>query len=209
MAVSRRVACAIALLCKAPIPGYAKTRLIPLLGAKGAAEVQRNFVRRSVHTALAAAVGPLTVWCDPDASDPLFIELAQNYPLTLRSQPPGDLGIRMKVCAAATLKNAKTVIIIGADCPVMTPAYLQQAAAAMNAGTDAVIGPAEDGGYVLLATKRANKKLFTDISWGNHRVLDETKNRIRALNWHSHQLDTLWDVDRPEDWERWQRISPK
>jgi len=115
----------------------------------------------------------------------------------------------MKVCAAAALKNAKAVIIIGADCPVMTPTYLQQAAAAMNAGTDAVIGPSEDGGYVLLAIKRANKKLFTDISWGSHTVRNETLSRIRALNWQSHQLDTVWDVDRPEDWERWQRISPE
>ena len=171
--------------------------------------MQREFVRRSVHNAWAAVVGPLTVWCDPDASDPLFIELAQCYSLTLRSQPPGDLGMRMQVCAAAALKDAKAVIIIGSDCPIMNPTYLRQAVAALNSDTDAVIGPAEDGGYVLLAIKRAHEKLFTDIAWGSRTVLDETLSRMRALNWRCHHLDTLWDVDRPEDWERWQRISPE
>ena len=96
------------------------------------------------------------------------------------------------------------VILTGSDCPVMTPNYLHGAAAAL-ADHDAVMGPAKDGGYVLLGLRRSHASLFTDMRWGGGRVLAETRQRLADLGWSYHTLATLWDVDTPAALRRWHR----
>lgn len=203
------VSCRVALLCKAPIPGYAKTRLIPTLGPAAAAQLQQELVARSVHTALEANVGPVTLWCAPDASHSLFRQLAQRYALQIRSQPEGDLGVRMHTAACAALREAQAVLLIGSDCPVMDAEYLRRTAAALDAGADVVIGPAEDGGYVLLGLKRAAQAVFLNVPWGDSQVLATTVSRCHALQWRCHVLETLWDVDQLQDVERWRAIRSR
>jgi hypothetical protein len=84
----------------------------------------------------------------------------------------------------------------------MTADYLARAFALLDGGADAVVGPAEDGGYVLLGLRRMDKRLFEDMAWGTDRVLDQTRERLAVLGWRWQELETLWDVDRPEDLER-------
>jgi glycosyltransferase A (GT-A) superfamily protein (DUF2064 family) len=90
--------------------------------------------------------------------------------------------------------------LIGCDCPALTPVYLREAAAALAGGNDAVLGPAEDGGYVLIGLARAPVvQLFEDIAWGTATVMQETRTRLARGHWRWRELEPLWDLDRPED----------
>ncbi len=83
---------AIAILAKAPQPGFAKTRLIPILGAGRAADLQMQMTTRAVKTACAAGTGPVTVWAAPDPDHRFFRDLSARFPVALEKQPDGDLG---------------------------------------------------------------------------------------------------------------------
>ena len=185
----------IAILSRAPIPGQTKTRLIPALGAEGAAELHCRFLHATVRTALQAGLGPVTLWCTPDTSHPEFAACAALGPLTLCPQASGDLGQRM----LATI-NGPT-LIIGTDCPALTPAHLQQAAAALNQH-DAVLIPAEDGGYVLIGLRQAEPAVFADMTWGSATVFEQTRQRLRDLGYSWRELPGLWDVDEAADLTR-------
>ena len=185
----------IAILSRAPIPGQTKTRLIPALGAEGAAELHRRLLHATVRTALQAGLGPVTLWCTPDTSHPEFAACAALGPLTLCPQASGDLGQRM----LATI-NGPT-LIIGTDCPALTPAHLQQAAAALNEH-DVVLIPAEDGGYVLIGLRQPEPAVFANINWGTAQVLASTRQRLRDLGYSWRELPGLWDVDEPADLAR-------
>ncbi|HVA54494.1 MAG TPA: TIGR04282 family arsenosugar biosynthesis glycosyltransferase [Gammaproteobacteria bacterium] len=203
----QRTPCTIALLCKAPIPGFAKTLLIPHLGEMDAAHLQEELIMQAVVTALDAAVGPVELWCDPDESHPFFGKIMKKYPVRLTAQPPGDLSTRLHTCAAGSLIAADAVILMSVDCPIMPTYYLEEAAMALARGCDAIVGPSEDGGYVLLGLKRVNEELFDDIPWGTSLVLTETQARITQLGWRCHTLSTLWDVTTPTAYQRWRLIT--
>jgi len=188
----------IAILAKAPVPGLAKTRLIPLLGAAGAARLQARLTERTVQTALSAGLGPVTLWCAPDCSDPAFTALAKRFGIALRPQVGADLGERMATAVAShTIRGP--VIVLGTDCPALAPAHLQEVAAVLADGMDVALIPAEDGGYVLIGLATAHLALFAGVPWGTEQVLAETRVRLRAdrLRWFEGPL--LWDIDRPED----------
>lgn len=194
-------AVAIAILAKAPTPGLAKTRLIPHLGADGAAALQRWLLQRSVATALTAAIGPVHLWCTPDTEHPDFSRCRSLGPLTLHRQPAGDLGQRMQAAVAGAAGVAGT-LVIGTDCPLLTPDLLARAADCLRAGDDAVVFPAEDGGYVLIGLRRAAPAAFANIPWGSETVMAATRTRLDALGWRWSRPVELWDVDRPADYER-------
>jgi rSAM/selenodomain-associated transferase 1 len=191
----------VAILAKAPIAGAVKTRLVPLLGAEGAAALQERLIHRTVETAIDADIGPVTLWGSPDETHPLFRALAARFGVALRRQPEGDLGARMH--AAIALRCP--AIVIGADCPALTPAHLRTAADVLRDGQDAVIFPAEDGGYVLIGLRQPHAALFAPMEWGTDAVLAETRRRLvqLALSWR--EPVSLWDVDRPADIERLRR----
>ena len=191
-----------AVFARAPEPGAAKTRLIPLLGAAGAAALQGMLIERALATALAAAIGRVELWCAPSAQDPRLSRCALRHGVEVVSQCDGDLGARMQHAAANTLAGAAHLIIIGTDCPAMTPDQLRNAATVLDAHHDAVLIPAEDGGYVLIGLKWWDALLFSDIAWGSDRVLATTRTRLTALNWHWHEMPMSWDVDRPADFAR-------
>lgn len=196
---------AIAILAKAPVPGYAKTRLIPTLGADGAAALQAAMLKRTLATALAAGIGPVTLWCAPDRSHPTFAE-AVALGVELAEQPAGDIGQRMQAAmAAATTLGG--VIVIGADCPALTPAHLRQAAAAL-AGHDAVVIPAEDGGYVLLGLRQANAAVFSGVAWSTPQVMAQTRARLAAAGLRHAEFSPLFDVDRRSDLPRLYALMP-
>ena len=189
----------IIVFAKAPVPGAAKTRLIPALGERGAARLHERFVRRTVETARTAFPGAVELCCAPDASHPFFRGIEG---VRLDEQGGGDLGARMHRALARTLRGADAAVLIGADCPALTSDDLLAAAARLAEGADAVLGPADDGGYVLIGARRVVPELFDGIAWGGARVLDEQRDRLRALGWRWSELPPLWDVDRPEDLER-------
>jgi uncharacterized protein len=196
----------IAILAKAPIPGFAKTRLIPAIGAHAAAILQERLTERAVATALAANVGPVTLWCSPDATHTTFLKLVARLRITLRPQPEGDLGSRM---LAATVASAGPVLVLGTDCPALTEVHLRSAANAFRDGTDVILIPADDGGYVLIGTRSAQPALFAGIAWGTQAVLAETRARVIAHRLVLTERPPLWDVDTESDLARLEREYPE
>lgn len=186
----------LAILAKAPIPGRVKTRLIPALGAEGASRLHERLLRHTVDTALAATSPQhVTLWTALDHAHPLFQELAARHGIRLRAQPEGDLGERMFQALQAMDAPG---LLIGSDCPAITPALLRRCQAALT-DADAVFLPAEDGGYALVGVRRADRRLFASIDWGTSRVMAQTRDRADDLSWRLTCLARLWDVDRPED----------
>jgi rSAM/selenodomain-associated transferase 1 len=190
---------AIAILAKAPVAGLAKTRLIPVLGADGAAALQARLIERTLSTACAAALGPVTLWAAPDAGHPAFHAARTRFGVRLAAQPAGDLGARM---LSAIVAAAGAVLVIGTDCPALTGEHLHEAAAILHGGSEVVVVPAADGGYVLIGMRAPEPALFADMSWGSAQVMEETRHRLRALGRSWRELGELWDVDRPADLER-------
>jgi len=188
----------IAVLAKAPVPGFVKTRLIPAIGAHAAAVLQERLTEHAVQTAVAAGIGQVTLWCAPDVSHASFRDLAARFPIGLMRQPEGDLGARM----LAALQNGG--LLIGSDCAAFTAAHLRAAAGALNEA-DVVLTPAEDGGYVLIGMRVTHPELFAGLDWGAPTVLAETRNRIAALDLRTVELAMLWDVDTEEDLARLER----
>jgi rSAM/selenodomain-associated transferase 1 len=195
---------AVAVLAKAPLPGFAKTRLIPALGADGAASLQARLVERAVATACAAVIGPVTLWATPDESHPLFQAIGAHLGVALARQGDGDLGARMLAAIAAA--NAPA-LVIGTDCPALTSEHLRAAADVLRGGGDAVVIPTEDGGYALIGMRAPARALFSDMHWSAPSVMDETRRRLRALGLTWQEPVTLWDVDLPEDLERLREIG--
>ncbi len=202
----------VAVLAKAPIPGLAKTRLIPALGAQGAARLQRQLTQHAVATAQAAGLGPVTLWCAPDAQHRHFRALQHRTGLACRVQPEGDLGERMHSAFCLHCQQGP-LLLIGTDCPPLQPQHLRRAAQTLLAGDDAVFIPAEDGGYVLVGLRQPQAAIFKHMTWSTPEVMAQTRARARAQGLRWQELETLWDVDVPADLERlrnhpWQRPAP-
>jgi rSAM/selenodomain-associated transferase 1 len=195
----------LSIFCKAPAPGYAKTRLIPRLGAAGAAKLHAALADRTLGSAVAAAIGAVEMWCTPDLRHAFFRRCRQRFHIALAEQPPGDLGMRMAKCFEARLTSAPFVIVIGTDCPDLDAQYLRRAAALLSAGKEAVVGPALDGGYVLLGLRHCPPRLFADIPWGTERVLDATRMSLQNAKLDWAMLEALRDIDTPADLDGWQR----
>jgi rSAM/selenodomain-associated transferase 2/rSAM/selenodomain-associated transferase 1 len=201
-------AAAVAIFARAPLPGLAKTRLIPALGAQGAARAQRRFTRQTLRLASAAATGPVTLWCAPDAGHRFFRALHRACGVALQSQCGGDLGARMQHAFAHHFASRpdQPLVLIGTDCPVLAPAHLQAAARALRQH-DVVIVPAEDGGYVLIGMRRLVPEVFERIEWSTPRVMAQTRDRLLQAGVHWLEMPTLWDVDEPADWLRLQALG--
>jgi rSAM/selenodomain-associated transferase 1 len=187
---------------RAPTPGEAKTRLIPAIGKAGAAALHRRLVVHCLRGAADARIGPVELWCAPDTNDPFFRECERSLGVSLHAQGGGDLGARMQRAFESALARSRHAILVGSDIPALSVQYLRDADQALAQGDDVVIGPAEDGGYVLVGLSRCDPELFRGIPWGGPEALAATRRRIAALGRRVIELPALWDVDRPEDLER-------
>lgn len=193
---------AVVVFARAPHPGAVKMRLVPLLGADGAAGLHAKLVKKTLDTVRAAGFRRIELHGAPDCDDPFFRFCAAHYGVTLASQASGDLGARMLAAFESTLAAHARVLLIGSDCPALTARHLRQAERSLRDGADAALGPCEDGGYALIGLKRADARLFEGIAWGSDSVAADTRARLAELGWRWHELETLWDIDRPEDYAR-------
>lgn len=184
------------LLARAPVAGQVKTRLIPALGAQGACDVQQMLLMRALQLP-ATGFSERFLWLDGLPTAQLQAS-AEALGWTLVEQPAGDLGERMRLIATLGLAECDGVVLIGNDCPAIDSGYLQAACAALD-DHSVVIGPAEDGGYVLLGLRKKEVSLFADMPWGTDQVLALTLQRLSQQGCKPALLPTLWDVDRPED----------
>lgn len=197
----------VAVLAKAPLAGQAKTRLAALLGPHGAARAHRQMVLRALCTVRQAGMVP-QLWCTPSADHRFFSALRRTQALACWTQVQGDIGARMHAAfAEQALRSARPMLLIGTDCPVLDANHLREVARRLLAGDEAVFTPAEDGGYVLVGLRRPTPALFERIDWGGEQVMSQTLNRLTQLGLRHSQMPTLWDVDRPADWLRWQTLQ--
>ena len=191
-----KAACPIVVMAKAPLAGFAKTRLIPALGAEGAAALAARLLEHAVEQAVAAGTGPVGLCCTPDVNHAAFVRLAERYALLLTPQGDGDLGERMARALAHRLAEFERCLLIGADIPGLDAAYLRGAARALL-DHDAVFGPALDGGYTLVGLRRPAPQLFEQMAWSTPDVMQHTRERLARLGLRHVELAPLADIDEP------------
>ena len=198
----------IAILAKAPVAGLAKTRLIPLLGAAGAGRAQREFLLQTLRTAKQSCLGAVTLWCAPSTQHVHFRAIERIFEVQTQQQPQADLGARMQTVFEAHFAKEPTrpLLLMGTDCPVLSPGHLQEAARALESH-DLVLIPAEDGGYVLIGMRIPVTIVFEDIDWSTDKVMQQTRQQLRRAGVTWHELPTLWDIDEPADWLRFQKLK--
>ncbi len=193
---------AILVFAKAPEPGKVMTRLIPALGEKGAANLHAHMLESSIQRLKDLPGIDVQLWCAPDTSHALFTECRVRYGISLHSQEGADLGERMSHAFNKVLKDYGRVVLIGTDCPELNADDIRESLDKLEQGCDAVLGPAIDGGYVLIALRQSSPYLFQSMQWGSDHVLNDTRDRLRALGWRWHELSERHDIDRPEDLDR-------
>jgi uncharacterized protein len=204
----------ILVFCKAPEAGSVKTRLQSVLSPGECAQLHARLARHTLQTAVDSGVAEVELWC---AGEHVFFnECARYYGIGLMQQQGSDLGARMAHALRTALDSRAFAIIIGTDCPVLGADYLRTAAGFLaEANRDSlsarvVVGPAADGGYVLFGADRATGA-FENIEWGSDKVLQQTRARLHNPHTLYKELETLWDVDRPEDLKRlpaaWLKLS--
>jgi len=191
-----------------PQPGKTKTRLIPALGEKGAANLQRQMTEYTLSKVKqfqeSAAISFEVRFAGGDLKEMQnWLGTEFNYLV----QGEGDLGKRMENSFLSAFdRGAQEVVIIGIDCPGVNVEVLTQAFEKIQ-NCDLLLGPAVDGGYYLIGLNRAIGKLFTNIDWGTAKVLQQTVDIAQQLNLSVAYLQTLADVDRGEDLSIWQQIN--
>jgi len=188
------------LFSRYPRAGEVKTRLVPVLGRRGAAELHRRLAAAAIASARSAA-GSADLDLEIHATGGSDAELRAwlGPELICRQQSKGDLGARLaSACAAAFADGATAVVVMGSDCPQLSGAIITDAFARL-AECDLVLGPARDGGYYLIGLRQPRPQLFAGIDWGTDVVLEQTLTAARRLDLDTQQLVVLDDVDRPAD----------
>jgi len=196
----------VCVFAKAPVSGQVKTRLLPVISEQQACLIHERLIRHCLSQTQSFD-WQSQLW-STDISHPYVQACTEEYPISLHTQQGVDLGERMAFTVNKSLENVNYVIIIGTDCPSIDVAFIQEAVSKLKAGFDVVLGPAEDGGYVLIGFSVAADGVFNNIEWGTNQVLELTRMRLREakLNWH--ELAIQRDIDRPEDLAYLQHVYP-
>ena len=202
---AERAACLLIQFAREPVAGAVKTRMTPSLTPEQALDLHCELVLWTAGTLARADLGPVEVAVAGSATHALFEDCRALGVSSLVSQRGGDLGERMYNALVAGLERCERVVLVGSDCPGIDAHYLEQALGGLDQA-DVVLGPAVDGGYVLIGVKRVSRELFEGISWGSSKVLAETLQRLRRVNWRWSTLPPLADIDRPEDLVVWEAI---
>lgn len=188
-----------------PEVGRTKTRLIPVLGPTGAAELQRNLTEQILQTALSAAwTHPFDLeFCYTGGAHHLVRRWLPDGDIRLTIQSEGDLGRRMYAAMETAFdKGYRRVVLTGTDVPTLSDHHLAMAFNKLY-DHDLVFGPSTDGGYWLVGARR-KQDVFRGISWGGPEVLRQTLALAKSKGWSVHCLDPLVDMDTFSDLRQWQ-----
>ncbi|OUS10319.1 hypothetical protein A9Q90_01520 [Gammaproteobacteria bacterium 54_18_T64] len=191
---------------KAPLLGQVKTRMQPVLSVAQSLALHCDLVRHTHQTLHRDALCQSQLWTSGEDRADFFKSLLP--PPDIQCQQGVDLGERMHFAIASGLKRWRAVVLIGSDCPAINGNYLRQALLALES-VDVVLGPAADGGYVLIAMKRAEPRVFEGVEWSTCRVLGQTQARLASLKMSCHVLPVLNDIDRPEDLVHLNGLAPQ
>lgn len=197
--------CAILVFSKAPVVGQVNTRLVPYITAEQAASLHEELTHDRLRMCTTADLCDVQLWCSPDTRHPFFFDCRQRYGVQLQSQTGNNLGERMSAAVQAMLGRYKKIIIIGTDAPALDIDTIDAVVNQLE-HSDVVLVPAEDGGYVLLGASKHHQDLLADVPWGTESVLASTVCNIERLGLSYSLLGECWDVDRPEDLERYRAL---
>lgn len=195
--MSRAKSAKVALFARAPVIGQVKQRLAQEIGAAKALLCYRALLQTALEATRQYAT---TIWYEGSAD--VWDQIAPDR--RLKEQPPGDLGHKM-----FTTLNEGAKLVVGADIPLLSGAYIDSALDYLTNKKDLVIGPTEDGGYCLIGMNEPHEYLFENISWGSNRVLEQTLSRAQELGLRVVLLPKLWDVDTGTDYLRWKKEIPQ
>lgn len=191
---------ALIVFAKAPVAGQAKTRLIPALGADGAAHLAERLLWHTLAHARALPLAHLELCVAPDTTHPVFAQAQQSLDqrLLLTPQGGGDLGQRMHRALSRALERHDKALLIGTDAPTLNTDVLATAGAALDQH-DAVFVPALDGGYALIGLTRPAPELLLDMTWSTPQVMADTRARAHRHGWRWAELAPVADIDEPAD----------
>ncbi|MBI4323711.1 MAG: TIGR04283 family arsenosugar biosynthesis glycosyltransferase [Chloroflexi bacterium] len=183
-----------------------KTRLIPALGAEGAAALHRQLVLRTLRTAHALCQSQdaeLEIRFAGDDASRMQQWLGDSW--VCRPQCGGDLGRRMAGAFEDSFREGSpATIIIGSDCPSLTPEVLAAAFDALKTNS-VVFGPATDGGYYLIGLAKLVPALFQNVAWGTETVIARSLEILARSGNKPTLLKPLDDLDRPDDLSGWRK----
>ncbi|EIJ41271.1 hypothetical protein BegalDRAFT_0351 [Beggiatoa alba B18LD] len=184
---------------KAPIVGHVKTRLFSSYSPEQATKIHQGLIHRCLAQFTPHFNSEL--WCSPNCQHPFFQHCQQQYPISLYTQQGDDLGMRMLFALQQHLPVP--TVLIGTDCPSLSVADIQQAFQVLQQGCPVVLAPAEDGGYVLVGIQGKALDIFSTMPWSQENLIHETRARLRQLRCDWYELPLQWDIDRPEDVQRY------
>ncbi len=185
---------------KAPVAGRVKTRLIPALGEQGVCELHRRLTAHVLAEVVNSKLASVELYSD-SPEHKCVKEWADQKTIALYPQVAGDLGAKMAAAIGQALQQpgVSAVVLVGSDCPGINADYLRKALEALEQGCDLVLGPASDGGYVLIGMKRVHNRLFEGINWGSDTVLQATLKKAHSAELKTVLLSEQHDIDRPGD----------
>jgi rSAM/selenodomain-associated transferase 1 len=187
------------IFAKAPLAGFAKTRLIPALGAEGAGALASRMLSHALEQAGAAGAQAVELCMSPAPSDTAWNDVTLPQAVERSDQGHGDLGARMsRALDRALAQQQGPVLLMGTDCPALSTAHIAEADRQLEQH-DAVLIPAFDGGYVLIGLRAPCPDLFTNMAWSTPGVASETRRRMASLGLSLWLGCPLHDVDNPAD----------
>ncbi|MEM7207372.1 MAG: TIGR04282 family arsenosugar biosynthesis glycosyltransferase [Pseudomonadota bacterium] len=196
----RHPAC-VQVFAKCPLDGNPKTRLQPPLSPAQASDLHRRLLLRTLLTAIESKF-PLQLWVDQPSEDVWLRDKISHIGCEVFVQNGDTLGERMHSAIATGLGEFERAVIVGSDCPVLTATHIQLAVDSLSGASKFVFAPTEDGGYALVGSSCEIPTPFRSIDWGSNAVMAQTRAKLESSNVGWQELETLWDVDRPEDLAR-------
>ncbi len=197
---------ALLIFAKAPVAGQVKTRLIPDVGRQRATDLYKEFLTKTLNTAIRAEFSENHIWVSGNISHQYFTQLKNKKLFKFHQQKGKDLGERMFNAFDSTLDKYPYAVLIGSDCPSLLSSDIQAAMKLLENGKDLVLGPAEDGGYYLIGLRTNNSELFSNIKWGKENVFSETCSRAKKINYYVELLPMRNDIDRVSDLHSYLRM---
>lgn len=199
---SQRVDCAIAVFARPPRLGQVKTRLAAGVGDQQALHIYRLLLEHTLRQIRASGL-PFTLFAAARSDE--LSELAYHYGGHLALQQGNDLGERMAAALSELHNLARSVVLIGTDCPVLTSAHLLAAERELMQ-SEVVLGPAEDGGYWLIGSARgslwSDSAVFDGVRFGGSEALAMTVHGLQRAGVSASMLPMLWDLDTEADYWR-------
>lgn len=203
-AARRYATSALAVFTRSASPGGTKTRLIPLLGAQGAAALHAALVRdtlRKVDSLPPLIARYVFLACPRGQAGPALSGLPAQF--RLLCQRGRDLGQRLQNAFRVLLRHYSRVVVIGTDSPLLAPRVLREAFAELQV-CDAVLGPCPDGGYYLVGVRRLDADLFRSVRWSTAQAFRDTLSNLLRRGYSCSVLEPCGDVDLPVDLVRLQ-----